>query len=62
MSEVTNPMKKESRTTYRTDLSTHKALDDASKQLNVPKSCLIDQFVKQGIQRLRNNPSGWIYP
>jgi hypothetical protein len=61
MSEATNPMKKESRTTYRTDVSTHKALDDASKQLNVPKSCLIDQFVKQGIQRLRNNPNGWMY-
>ena len=55
-------MNKTARCTYRTDVSTHKALDDASKQLNVPKSCLIDQFVKQGIQRLRHNPTGWMYP
>ena len=55
-------MKKESRTTYRTDSVTNEQLDAASRRLNVPKSCLIDQFVKQGIQRLRNNQNGWMYP
>ena len=53
-------MKKETRTTYRTDLSTHKALDDASKQLNVPKSCLIDQFVRIGLAKLNDHPTGWL--
>ena len=53
-------MKKESRTTYRTDKTTHEQLDAASKRLNVPKSCLIDQFVRIGLAKLNDHQTGWL--
>ena len=50
----------EIRTTLRTDKQTAQQITEAADQLNIPKSVLLNSFIREGLMRLQKQPSTWL--